>query len=262
MSNGTTPSIPNEKIYSTFTKHQGAQYAKTRPNYHPNLYKAIIAHHTSTNGQLNTILDVGCGPKIAVRALAPTFTHAIGLDPCDGMIATARTLGGTTSNSLPIRYEISTAEDLGWHLDPRIKDGSVNLITAANAAHWFDAEKFWGAAERVLRVGGTVAIWGGTGNVRVSPDVPNVGAIQAGFEDMDNELKPFLEPGNLLGKNSYRDLVLPWMLEPVVREFGKDTLFRKQWNANNGEEFFEAGRMEVDLDVLEVVQGTLSLVQR
>jgi ubiquinone/menaquinone biosynthesis C-methylase UbiE len=137
MQNPTSTFVPvtAEKTFRSFTKEQGANYAKNRRGYHPDLYKFIIDHHTSTGGQLNTLIDVGCGPGGAARALAPHFAHAIGLDPSEGMIENARGLAGTTSTSEPIRFEISTAEDLGWHLSPPIEDSSVDLIAASTAAH-------------------------------------------------------------------------------------------------------------------------------
>ena len=115
MSNPTRAFVPvsAEKTFSSYTKDQGANYAQNRPGYHPSLYKTIIDHHTSTGGQLNTLLDVGCGPGTAARSLAPHFAHAIGLDPSEGMINNARILAGASSTSEPIRFEISTAEDLG-----------------------------------------------------------------------------------------------------------------------------------------------------
>jgi hypothetical protein len=47
-------------------------------------------------------------------------------------------------------------------------EGCVDLITVAEAAHWFDLPAFYGAARRLLRKpGGVIAVWGY--NYRVSP---------------------------------------------------------------------------------------------
>ena len=264
MSNPTPAFVPvsAEKTFSSYTQDQGKTYAQSRPGYHPDLYKTIIDHHTSTGGQLNTILDVGCGPGTAARALAPRFIHAIGLDPSQGMINTARHLAGASSTSEPIRFEISTAEDLGWHLSPPVEDSSVDLITASTAAHWFDMSRFWPQAARVLKPGGTAALWT-TGSIRIHPSVPNATAIQAAIDDIEErDLKPFFEPGNLLTRNVYVDLPLPWTLAPPVADFDETTFFRKDWGPEDCEEFFEGGALTADLDTMETILGTGSPVQR
>jgi SAM-dependent methyltransferase len=47
-------------------------------------------------------------------------------------------------------------------------EGSVDLITVAQAVHWFDLPAFYGVARRVLRrPGGVIAVWGY--NYRMSP---------------------------------------------------------------------------------------------
>ncbi len=119
-----------EKTFRAYTSEQGAAYAEHRHGYHPNFYRLIVDHHTSTGGTPDTILDVGCGPGTAVRGLAPHFAHAIGIDPSEGMITTARSLGGASSTGEPIRFTVSTAEALEG-----IADGSVDLLTVATAAH-------------------------------------------------------------------------------------------------------------------------------
>ncbi|KUJ07797.1 S-adenosyl-L-methionine-dependent methyltransferase [Mollisia scopiformis] len=257
MSNTTSDFVPapSEKTFSSYTPDQGAKYAQARPGYSPSLYASIIAHHTSTGGKLDTLVDVGCGPGMTARALAPNFTHTIGLDPSEGMITTARSLDPN------IRFEISTAEDLGWHLDPKIEDESVDLITASTAAHWFDMTRFWPRAAQILKPGGTVALWG-TGGINMHPSMPNAVAIQAMFDDFEErELKPFFEPGNLISRNLYKDMPLPWTLSPKVEAFEEKTFFRREWGLDNSG-FYEAAVMEVDLDRMEKAQATLSPVHR
>ncbi|KAE8443149.1 hypothetical protein EG329_002318 [Mollisiaceae sp. DMI_Dod_QoI] len=261
MSTPTPAFVPvtAEKTFSAFTKDQGANYAQNRKGYSPKLYKTILDHHTSTGGQLNTLLDVGCGPGIAARALAPHFAQAIGLDPSEGMITTARSLA---SPSESIRFEISTAEDLGWHLSPPVEDSSVDLVTAATAAHWFDMSGFWPRAARVLKPGGTVAIWT-IGDVRMDPTMPNAAAIQASMDELEErELKPFFEPGNLLTRGMYVDLELPWTIASPVAEFDEATFLRKDWGPENSEDFYAGGAMAVNLDRMEMMLSTGSPVQR
>jgi len=251
-----------EKTFKSFTKDQGANYAKNRRGYHPNLYKTVIDYHTSTGGKLDTLLDVGCGPGTAARALAPQFAHAIGLDPSEGMINNARLLAGTSSTSEPIRFEISSAEDLGRELSPPIEESSVDLITASTAAHWFDMSRFWPQAARTLKPGGTVALWS-TGDARMHPSMPNADSIQAALTDIEErELKPFFEPGNLLTRNLYVGLPLPWTLAQPVGDFDEAAFFRKEWTPSDSEEFYDGGEMTLDLDTMEKMLSTGSPVQR
>lgn len=254
----TSTPFQKEKTFSSYNKEQGKAYAQIRRDYDPKVYQTIIDHHKSTGGQLETLLDVGCGPGIAVRRLAPYFTHAIGLDPSDGMLSTARSLGGVTSTSEPIRYEISTAEELGKNISPPIQDSSVDLIIAANAAHWFDMSGFWPSAARVLKPGGSVALWT-TGSVSVHPSVPNAAAIQAAMEQNMEIIRPYLTPGNLLTRDRYVGLPLPWTLLQPVPEFDEKTFFRKDWEPD---EPFVAGEQEGNLDMFELAMGTGSAITR
>lgn len=251
-----------EKTFSSFTKDQGANYAQSRPGYHPDLYKLIVNHHTSTGGQLDVLLDVGCGPGSAARALAPHFSHVTGLDPSEGMITSARSLAGTSSTSEPIRFEASTAEDLGWHLSPPVEDASVDLLTASTAAHWFDMTRFWPRAAQVLKPGGTVALWT-AGSIKMHPSMPNAEAIQAAIDEIEErELKPFFVPGNLLTRDMYTELPLPWTLASPGADFEQSTFFRKDWGPDTSEDFFIGGALTADLDRVERVIGTTSPVQR
>ncbi|KAJ9144279.1 methyltransferase domain-containing protein [Pleurostoma richardsiae] len=268
MAESTAPvsaSFSPEKTFRSYTSEQGAAYAQNRRGYHPNLYKLVVNHHTSTGGQLDTILDVGCGPGIATRALAPHFAHAIGLDPSEGMIVTARSLGGQTSGGEPIRFEVSSAEELGSQLDPPVHDSSVDLIVAATAAHWFDMSRFWPSAARVLKPGGTIALWTGS-TMCVHASTPNHAAIQQAMEDFEERhLRQYIYHGNYLVRNMYVDLPLPWTLETPAEELDQDTFVRKEWNkggaCEEGEEFF-MGQHTVDLDMLEKILGTGSPMTR
>ena len=222
---------PQEATFRSFTPEQSANYAANRLDYHPRLYNILLSHHQSTGGQLNTVLDVGCGPGTATRSLASVFQHAVGIDPSEGMITTARSLGGVTrTNNEPIRFEVCTLESV-----TSLAAGSVDLITAATAAHWFDMSTFWPQAALLLRPGGTVALWIG-GPILVDPSMPNGVAIQAAIDGFETALDDYMAPGNRVARGVYVDLVLPWMLETPVGEFERDSFVRKEWDIGEGKE--------------------------
>lgn len=258
----TTPAQPafkQEQTFSKYSEEQGKHYAQIRRNYHSSVYDCIINQHKATRGQFECLLDVGCGPGTAIRSLAGHFTHATGLDPSEGMISVARSLGGQTSTSKAIRYEVSNSQELGSNLLPPLADSSVDLIIAANAAHWFNMAEFWPAAARVLRPGGSVAIWT-SGEIRAHPDMPNAAKIQAAMYEWEEEnLKPYMEAGSLLVRNRYRDLPLPWTLAKPVTQFEESSFFRREWDL--GEQFYEI-EGEVDLDMFEKMMSTGSALTR
>ncbi|KAJ5719067.1 hypothetical protein N7493_007522 [Penicillium malachiteum] len=251
----TKVTTPQEKTFSTYNQAQGERYASSRPEYHASLFKIILDHHKATGGECNKLLDLGCGPGTATHGLASAFTHVLGIDPSDGMIATARSHNSTAN----VEFAVSTAEDLGSNLSPPVEDNSIDLITAANAAHWFDMENFWPSAARVLKPGGTIAFWT-PGRAGPHPSTPNAEKIQAAMDSMEEEyLSPFYEPGNIMVRGRYADMLLPWMIDQPVEAFEKESFFRKDWEVD--EPFFVV-TPEVNMDQLEKMIAVGSPVTR
>ncbi|KAL1874020.1 hypothetical protein VTK73DRAFT_574 [Phialemonium thermophilum] len=255
-----------ESTFRKYNEQQGKAYAQHRRDYNPSVYQAILDHHTSTGGQLGTVIDVGCGPGNAVRSLAPHFAHAIGIDPSEGMIAAARDLSteARTTAGESVFFKLSTAEDLGG---PDVApDGGVDLITAATAAHWFDMARFWPRAARALRPGGSVAIWCATG-LRVHPSTPAAESLQIAVDEhTDTYLKPYFVRGNFLVEERYEGLELPWTLPEEVRRdhpelsvFDKADFYHRVWSVD---EHFYGENIVLDLDGVEKVLSTASPVTR
>lgn len=70
------------------------------------------------------------------------------------MIDQARSL--TSKEEFPnVEYREATAEH-----SPFLGDGSVDMVVAGQAAHWFNYEKLFPELKRVVRKGGTLAFWG------------------------------------------------------------------------------------------------------
>jgi SAM-dependent methyltransferase len=269
------PQVQQEKTFRAFTPAQSTNYAQNRRDYHPRLYSALLSHHQSTGGRLTTLLDVGCGPGTAVRTLAPYFTRAVGVDPSEGMIATARELGGVSGSGEEIRFVlgaidgVDSASESGsgpGEVIERVPDASVDLIIAATAAHWFDMERFWPRAARLLRPGGTVALWCSGGMIVDASRTPNGEAIQAAVDRVEQDVDEYLLPGNRIARGLYADLVLPWMLPTPVEEFEKESFVRKEWNVGEGnepiDEFYNTDKQPVGVGMLVAVLGTTSPVIR
>ncbi|ETS74202.1 hypothetical protein PFICI_14068 [Pestalotiopsis fici W106-1] len=218
-----------EETFRSYTQAQGESYATGRPGYSPKLFQTIIDHHVATGGELGLVVDVGCGTGQATQSLAPFFAQSIGLDQSEGMINSAR--ASIKSPTTSLRFEVSAAELLGADLESPIAENSVDLLTAATAAHWFDMGGFWRRAARVLKPGGTVALWART-RASVNPVLtPNGAAIQTEMDKfIREEIGPYAVVGNSLTRNLYIDLPLPWALGPPATEFDNETFYRKEWN--------------------------------
>lgn len=247
---------PQEKTFSNYNATQGKHYAQARPDYHPSVYEYIVATHKATGGQFNTLVDVGCGPGNCARALAPQFAHVYGIDPAAGMIATAKELGGTSSSGEAIQYGQGAAEEFGRAGDQVIPDGTVDMVSVGNAAHWFDMQRFWQRAAAILKPGGSVAIWT-TGDTRVHPDSRCAVAVQAALDEFrTHELEPYFNEGNRIVLSRYGDLLLPWAAPVPVPAFPQSEFVRRDWTTD--ETFMMDGNMDINMDLLEKVMSTWS----
>jgi SAM-dependent methyltransferase len=79
-------------------------------------------------------------------ALAPYFDRIVATD------ASAAQLSAAPAHP-KVSYHVAVAENSG------LADASVNLVTVAQAAHWFDLERFYAEVRRVLVPNGIIAIW-------------------------------------------------------------------------------------------------------
>ncbi|KAF5233292.1 hypothetical protein FANTH_12608 [Fusarium anthophilum] len=196
---------PRDVTFRNYTTDQASDYAAGRLGYTDALIDFILDYHRSTNGETACVLDVGCGPGTATQKLAPHFDLAYGVDPGESMITTATELGGRTRTGDPLVYKLSTAEDIDKIHD--VPHTSVDMITAATAAHWFDMPRFWAAAAKVLKPGGTIAIWT---VFRQSGSFNSNTELQSIFNDFLNTLAPYSAAGTHLTQSGYVDLPMPW----------------------------------------------------
>lgn len=90
--------------------------------------------------------DCACGSGQATIALAERFEHVIATDASAGQLEHA-------PQDARVEWRVALAESSG--LVPH----SADLITVAQALHWFDLPKFWSEVRRVARVHGVIAAW-------------------------------------------------------------------------------------------------------
>jgi len=90
--------------------------------------------------------DCATGNGQAAVALAKVFERVIATDASEKQIANAEA-------HARVEYRVAPAEKSG------IESNTVDLVTVAQALHWFDLERFYAEASRVLKLGGIVAAW-------------------------------------------------------------------------------------------------------
>lgn len=127
-------------------------YSRYRPNYPESLVQKLKARIPNTDSGNMLIIDIGCGTGIFTRQLIQVFgKHAcyIGIDPSQEMIYEAR---NSTLGEFNVQYQVGVAEELPF------SDGTVQLITCAQAVQWFNRVAFYSEVKRVLCEGGVLAI--------------------------------------------------------------------------------------------------------
>ena len=138
-----------------FSAH-AAGYADSRPGYPPELFEWLALQCP----RRRLAWDAGCGNGQASVALAEHFTEVYATDPSQAQIDQAIAHEN-------VRYEVENAEDCG------LGDHTANLVTVAQAYHWFDHGRFCAEARRVLANDGVVALWSYAESM-VTPDVDAV----------------------------------------------------------------------------------------
>jgi len=256
--------MASDPTFRSYKADQAKTYAKGRPGYPENIFKLIYEHHAKTGGKFGRILDVGCGPGTATMSLAEEFNEAIGIDPGVEMINTAREIGGKTKSGKDIRFEICPAEKC-LNADG-VEPGSVDMLTSAMAAHWFDMEVFWPQAAALLKPGGTIALWTFASH-HCHPSTPNHAEIQRIAYRLEREdLAPYELKPNRVSRDMYDDLTLPWQISTPVPDLPESQFVRYEFNRDGvipeGEKEFFSGSQEQTLEGVERSLETASLVTR
>ena len=165
-----------------------SDYARFRPQYPDELF-AWLAQQCS---RTDLAWDCATGNGQAARALAGYFRAVVASDASGEQIAEAVAHPG-------VSYRVAPAEASG------LPDNSVNLLTVAQAVHWFDLDRFYAEARRVLAPGGVIALWCYGSGYFDSP------ALQAVFDDFyGNTLGAYWPPERALIESGYRDLDFPF----------------------------------------------------
>jgi ubiquinone/menaquinone biosynthesis C-methylase UbiE len=107
---------------------------------------AQLAVRLSGMGSGDSVVDVGCGPGVAVRYSTRLGATLTGVDPAPVMLRVARLL---TRSSAKVRYITGAAEQIP------LPEGSASVVwSIATVHHWSDIDAGLREVHRVLLPGG------------------------------------------------------------------------------------------------------------
>lgn len=130
-------------------------YLIHRPTYSQIFYSIILDHHRTNGGQHDLAYDIGTGPGLVAEELSKYFSSVVASDASVNYSNVAKQRLSTLKNAHQFAVRQSRAEELGDWVEP----GSVDMITIAEAIHWTEPAAVLASATKVLRRGGTLAIW-------------------------------------------------------------------------------------------------------
>lgn len=114
--------------------------------YRPRYPKELFDYLASLVTRHNCAWDCATGNGQAAHGLAQHFDEVIATDASEQQLANA-------VEHEKITYKITVAEKTD------IESDSIDLITVAQALHWFDLNRFYREAKRVLKPDGVIAVW-------------------------------------------------------------------------------------------------------
>ena len=190
-------------------------YARFRPRYPAELMDWLAS---LTPGRA-LAWDAGTGNGQAAVALATHFQRVVATDASQDQIAYATPHPG-------VSYLVERAEAAG------LPDASCDLVTAAQALHWFDPPAFFAEARRVLKPGGAIAVWSYVDPALAEPE------LDAVLQDFARAVWGDWPPERPLAESGYRTLAFPFeeVTAPVFHLVRQPTMeelagYLRTWSA-------------------------------
>jgi ubiquinone/menaquinone biosynthesis C-methylase UbiE len=174
-----------------FTDHFASiasSYAQFRPTYPAALFEWL----GSIAACRDIVWDCAAGSGQASIGLADHFVRVIATDASHAQIAAA-------TPHPAVDYRLAPADKSG------LPDACVDIVTVAQALHWFDLDAFYAEVRRVSKPTGLVAVWS-YGICTV--EGPEIDAVVQRF--YRGTLGPYWLPERAIVEAGYRTLPFPF----------------------------------------------------
>lgn len=184
--------MSERRLFDPARFREAARYYTTgRPAY-PKLLARRVADLVGLAGE--NVLDLGTGPGFLAIDFAPLASGVTAIDPSPEMLAAA----GSNAERARVHIKLVQASsyELGSHL------GRFKLVTIGRAFHWMDRRPTLAALDRLMPVGGAVALFG-----ERYPDVP-INAWHKEFQAIVEAYRSQDPAGPLLRANAVDEAVL------------------------------------------------------
>lgn len=169
-----------------------SSYAKFRPSYP----RELIAWVAGLPEGRRLAWDCATGNGQAAALLAGYFERVVATDASRAQLHAA-------SRTPRVAYAAALAERVPFAA------GRIDLITVAQALHWFDLPRFLAEADRVAAPGAALAIWG-YARLRASP------ALDAAIDRFHDEtVGPYWPSERKLVDEGYKSFALPIVEVPA-----------------------------------------------
>lgn len=186
-----------------------SQHAELYRAYRPGYPAELINHILSFVPEKQTAWDCGTGNGQAAVLLAPHFRKIYATDISASQLAAA-------TLHPDIQYLQCPAEQTPFASD------SINLVTVAQAFHWFDWNAFHEEVKRVAKNNAVVAIWLYD---RFETDLPALNRLMDHF--YHNITDPYWDERRRHVEDHYASLPFPYERLPV-HDFCFETIWSKQ----------------------------------
>lgn len=181
---------------------QADYYARYRPKYPAGLF-AYLA--TIAPGH-ELAWDAGTGNGQAAFGLAAHFSRVVAMDVSERQIAHA-------FRHARISYHTAAVEAID------LERRSIDIITSAQAIHWFDLDLFYQSVFRVLKPGSPIAVWC-YDRTEIDPVIDQILASYSG-----EIVGPYWSPKLRFVNRHYRTLPFPFA-EILPPEFACEANWR------------------------------------
>ena len=196
--------MSNKNNFKDYFSKQSRGYAIYRPTYPSSLFdylNAIVTEH-------QIAWDCGTGTGQVALELTRYFNKIHASDASENQIENAVL-------HPKIQYFVSVAEST------YLNSNSVDLITVAQAAHWFDLDAFYAEVKRVLKPQGILAMWC-YGFFQIPEEEVK---LKSALQEFHETINPYWPPERKLINDQYQTIPFPF-----TEIKSPEMSIQKEWN--------------------------------